>query len=532
MANCKDSDGDGIVDLLDIDDDNDGVLDATESPSCFMSISDWNTSEKSMYVNITSDLTTLAGYTNFGELTDNEGALSGTKFVTATAQGQLNKSIFKVEFSSPTQLDALYIQKYDATQIFGATAASLKLQGSNDNNSWTDLTDALSQPANASYTTVNGGKAITNSNKFIVTTGAGKYKYYRIYGILAANILSGTANEFYFDINNNSYQASNFPLATCTTDTDGDGILNNLDLDSDGDGCSDALESGATTNTTANLQFSFVSPTNDANSNGLIDIKEGATSGSINYNSSYDAYALTALINACLDSDQDGVNDVNDIDDDNDGILDNAESYFCSTTPNYTFKNINGTTTGALGYNAAFPAWMLNSFTESENGYRLIFDEPVSDIVLQFASIYQDDRIGDFTVKLKDGTIISGLDFNLLTSYGPTNSIWSPQPNNTGNFNGNFTKYYGTPFSTGTPYFRTTIANTGSTQSWGIVQLKNIAGAAEVGISELSFKINGGTATSGTGGLAVFASCFFDTDTDNDGIANRLDLDSDGVCCR
>ncbi len=115
LANCKDSDGDGIVDLLDIDDDNDGVLDATESPSCFMSISDWNTSEKSMYVNITSDLTTLAGYTNFGELTDNEGALSGTKFVTATAQGQLNKSIFKVEFSSPTQLDALYIQKYDAT---------------------------------------------------------------------------------------------------------------------------------------------------------------------------------------------------------------------------------------------------------------------------------------------------------------------------------------------------------------------------------------------------------------------------------
>lgn len=38
-------------------------------------------------------------------------------------------------------------------------------------------------------------------------------------------------------------------------DTDGDGIINALDLDTDGDGCSDAFESGATTATTALYQF-------------------------------------------------------------------------------------------------------------------------------------------------------------------------------------------------------------------------------------------------------------------------------------
>jgi hypothetical protein len=72
---------------------------------------------------------------------------------------------------------------------------------------------------------------------------------------------------------------------------------------------------------------------------------------------------------------------------------------------------------GAMGYNAAFPSWMLNSFTESQDGYKLIFDQPVSDVVLQFASIYQDDRIGDFTATLKDGTVISGIDltFKSLT---------------------------------------------------------------------------------------------------------------------
>ena len=32
---------------------------------------------------------------------------------------------------SPTQLDALYIQKTTSTEIFAATASSLKLQGSN-----------------------------------------------------------------------------------------------------------------------------------------------------------------------------------------------------------------------------------------------------------------------------------------------------------------------------------------------------------------------------------------------------------------
>ena len=35
LAGCVDTDSDGVNDLLDIDDDNDGVLDATESPSCY-----------------------------------------------------------------------------------------------------------------------------------------------------------------------------------------------------------------------------------------------------------------------------------------------------------------------------------------------------------------------------------------------------------------------------------------------------------------------------------------------------------------
>jgi len=331
LASCRDTDNDRIIDLLDIDDDNDGVLDAEESPNCFMSSADWNTTDKTLFAKITSELTTLAGYNNFIELTDNDGASSGTKFSTTVAQSQNGKAIFKIEFFSPTQLDALYIQKNDATQIFAATANSLKIQGSNDNSAWIDLTAALGQPAHASYTTVNGARAITNSNKFIVTTGAAKYKYYRITGVLDANILSGTANEFFFEVNNATYQASYFPKADCSNDTDGDGILNHLDLDSDGDGCSDAIEAKSSTTATSVSVF----PTGtDTNNNGLLDVYESTTAGVVSYTSVYNPNAISANLAACRDTDADGILDNIDLDDDNDGILDAIESPQCFYTEN------------------------------------------------------------------------------------------------------------------------------------------------------------------------------------------------------
>ncbi|MDB4226378.1 T9SS type A sorting domain-containing protein, partial [Flavobacteriaceae bacterium] len=98
-------------------------------------------------------------------------------------------------------------------------------------------------------------------------------------------------------------------------DTDQDGIPNRLDTDSDNDGCIDTIEAGTTDDGT----------TTDANNNGLLDQYEDGTTGTINYTSTYSAYAIDDAINACTDTDSDGVNDVFDIDDDNDGILDSDE---------------------------------------------------------------------------------------------------------------------------------------------------------------------------------------------------------------
>jgi hypothetical protein len=332
LASCADTDGDGVFDSVDIDDDNDGVLDSEESPSCYMTTDEWNTTDKSLFVKITSDLNTLAPNSVYGKLTDGDGNGAAIQFSTATAQAQLNKAIYKIEFSSPTQLDALYIKKNSPTQIFAATAASLKLQGSTDNTSWTDLTAAIASPADASNTTVNGAKVLTNSNKFSVTTGAGKYKYYRIYGVVAANILSGIANEFFFDVNTATYQSSYYPKAECSNHTDGDGILNHQDLDSDGDGCSDAIESKSSTTATSTTVYPLFTSGDDTNSNGLLNVYESTTAGVVNYTSLYDPFATSANLAACKDTDSDGISDDIDLDDDNDGILDAVESSDCFYT--------------------------------------------------------------------------------------------------------------------------------------------------------------------------------------------------------
>ena len=325
---ADDFDGDGIVNSIDIDDDNDGVLDAVEAPACYISASEWNTTNKSALVNVVTELSFLAPNSNLAALTDGVGGTTAAvQFATVVAQNQLNKQLFKFELSKPTQLDAIYIQKTSATELFAATAASLKVQGSNNNSTWTDLTAAIALPVNATNVTANGSVSLTNSNKFVLTTNLAAYKYYRIYGVVTANVLAGIASEVYLDVNSAVYQSSAYPKpAVCTTDTDGDGIPNNLDLDSDGDGCSDATEAGSSTTATSTSAY----PTGtDTNANGLLNNYESATAGTINYTSNYSPYALSKNLAFCADTDGDGILNSNDIDDDNDGILDEVESPSC-----------------------------------------------------------------------------------------------------------------------------------------------------------------------------------------------------------
>ncbi|MFZ4107189.1 beta strand repeat-containing protein, partial [Flavobacterium sp.] len=299
---CTDTDGDGIADLVDIDDDNDGILDAVEAPSCY-----YSASEISIPKTISSDL--IIGTGSLTSLSDN----NATTTQNFTAQDIVGKSIYEVTPASAIAISTLNLN--DATTIFVASN-KVKLQGWTG-STWVDLSVAVTPPA-----VVSGVITFTNTINPTVT-----YPKYRLFGDATStgNINTNVISEI--TLTPTAYQASKNPKATCTVDTDGDGITNDKDLDSDGDGCSDAKEASATSSSTAN--YAFAGP---YGANGLADSLETATeSGVINYISSYQ-YAMSSTLNGCTDTDGDGIGDLVDIDDDNDGTLDAVEAPSCYYT--------------------------------------------------------------------------------------------------------------------------------------------------------------------------------------------------------
>ena len=503
-----DFDGDGIVNSLDIDDDNDGILDAVESATCFFRANDWNTVNKSAFATVSTQLNMVSPNNALANLTDGIGGATGAvQFV--TGQSALNKEIFKIELAVPTQVDAIYIQNNIATfnMISSLTmAGSIKVQGSNDNTAWTDVTAATTWPALATNVTANGAVSLTNSVKFPLTTNLGKYKYYRIYGVLGALTGQGIASEIYLDVNNATYQTSLYPNATCTVDTDGDTKLNHQDLDSDGDGCSDAFEAGATNSTTVDFAF----PNSGVGTNGLADAVETvADNGVLNYTSTYTNYALLAGKNACIDTDNDGIADLIDIDDDNDGVLDDEE---CPTqlASQITYAPITFNVVNGASSQQNFPAapngmvinikTLDNSFNVKINGTSI-----ANPVELQYYE--PSGSPTDFDMEFEDGTMHT--------------SIWTLTGTQTA------------------PIIRLIIDNSGNVTAYGS---KTSGGALfKMRPRSGSFNtINLNTTTPNTFqiGQAVINQTFITgdfgiltCDTDNDGIINSLDSDSDNDGC-
>ncbi len=319
IGSLVDTDLDGIQDLIDIDDDNDGILDVDECGAEKYTI---NGGDGGSTTNFSFNDAKSAVF----DFTVVDNAFS----ITVNGGGLHENNILQFRQRTPTVGEVRIVFNSDGASLLGSwlpntnglprfkliikTSGEVVIYGT---RSTTSPSLELMKTIDASpFKTIS---FIADSNSFSVVNPNGD----------GGDELKGTAYIF----------------PECA-DTDGDNIPNQLDLDSDGDGCSDALEAGTTTSDTTDFQFAKTG----TGGNGFEDTLETAGNGIYTGIYTY-ADAIDNQVNICnvctdlnkysgnCDFDGDGINNDVDLDDDNDGILDSDEGGCISSNITQTWTN-------------------------------------------------------------------------------------------------------------------------------------------------------------------------------------------------
>ncbi len=388
-ALCTDSDNDGINDYVDLDDDNDGILDTDEcteyieSPFAFAADGSLETlapvaSNNAFNSNISNG--GASGWTNVvGSMdswvspmpTTGSGAFSGMAdgmpsssdggvFVAALVSNSFAGESFQTTVTDLTIGEVYILKFYQANAgIEGSTPVS-----TSETARWqVDFGAESFFSTGMDYKGESSQVWIEETMTFTATATSQTLTF-------LADADGNTIDYEYMALDGIRL----FSRDACTTDTDGDGIIDGLDLDSDGDGCADAIEGG---DTLVNNQLvtsampggstgvqDNLGTTVDAN--GIPTVAAGGQSVGLSKDNTDSSM--------CTDTDNDGINDYVDIDDDNDGVLDTDEGFCTSTSvpganassaaqevatvtnPANTVDGVNGTNgtaTGAASMNAA-----------------------------------------------------------------------------------------------------------------------------------------------------------------------------------
>jgi len=325
-----DTDGDGIPDLVDLDDDNDGITDEDENvcnPLLQFSFESDNEGWVAIFPSDTvPTVHSTSSTTNTGcdARQDQIPNVSGNYIVMDDAENGttyfMSPSLGGIDLSALT--DKGYFTFYwingnaDGTATAQSTIPKLikiyliNTNGSNiktyydvthnvNTGEWTKFIIPFDDP------TWTGD--LDDIREVLASLDYIKIEVESINGYDASSTRNSCDNYEYFALDEVTF--------CLPEDTDGDDVPDYVDLDSDNDGITDLLESGQDPETV------------DTNNNGMLDDMEGDNPNDADGDGLSDSVEAQNGDNTgvTLDTDGDGIPDLHDLDSDNDGLLDEDE---------------------------------------------------------------------------------------------------------------------------------------------------------------------------------------------------------------
>ncbi|UWX62562.1 thrombospondin type 3 repeat-containing protein [Chryseobacterium oranimense] len=253
-----DSDGDGVFNGCDLDNDNDGILDTDECGSVE------KVANGTFGTNGTSG--TLSNWTvsgNWGISSSNASVDPRAELFNDTAgTSTLSQTISGLE---PGKIYTLNFSVGANTNLTTRTATLSVLI--NGNSMYSQSAAQIVADAGGSWTLVN------KSISFVAPANG-------IINLVIEDVVSSGAGAAANDV-----QIDNVSLIVCQRDTDSDGILDYLDLDSDNDGCLDAIEGGA-----AITSSQLVTAT------GTVSVGVGSTASNQNLGNTVNANGVPTIV--------------------------------------------------------------------------------------------------------------------------------------------------------------------------------------------------------------------------------------------
>ncbi|MEM8860119.1 MAG: hypothetical protein AAGD96_17445, partial [Chloroflexota bacterium] len=326
-----DTDGDGVADITDIDDDNDGIPDSHECAytESSLPIAVVNGSFENPDIDFNEALFKQK-WGNFPvvAVTYLDSDVAGW----STTHSDNRIEIWQTEFNRVDSFNGSQHAEINANgdaalyqDVATTPGATMVWSFAHRGRSGPDTIQLNIGPASGSRVTV--GTMTTDKNAWVVYTGeyvvpenqtVTRFEYEAVSTASGNNTVGNFLDNIQFYIKAES--------ANCTTDTDGDLIIDSLDLDADNDGLPDAYEAGhQLLDFDENGQLS-----GSVGENGLNDaIETDIDSDVINYSIRDTDNDQTPNFQQFNDFDGDGVTTL-DLDLDNDGILNVDE---CSSLP-------------------------------------------------------------------------------------------------------------------------------------------------------------------------------------------------------